>query len=1238
MGDTTFDIFGPQQDPFRELNPFKRSDPLGGAGYSRRQAAKYPPLPDDQADPLKQGLLDRTVSGLHFVGSTLDKTFGGRAVRGVLGGKPQEALSIIPFSDTLGLTDPKNVVSGSDLLKRVGVDTTKGNWLKRNILPVAVEIGLDPGSYINPFGAATKAGKLATGLGHTEGWSRRALTQGFTHLEPELRAAGRTAEEIAHMANQGARIAPQSLLDDAATRGLSIEAGTPLRGALGLGMPFRPTKGAIGTGRLAEGLAGFQDDAIRSIKSAPGIRQARAWFDPRVMRSAHAGVAEAAETAGRPAREAAESTTRAAEYELRTQLDEMLRNYAAVPGAENEALRIIRAGAEDASPHYTDPTLWSRDLDRRYSTVLPSGNRLATGVQDVNAVRNHLMTNWTTLQDMAARVRAFGRSTLEGAEDLGLNAANLADDYAHYAYRRYIDAAPGFGGTQQGRQFPTMHGSNMARRSPLRNIPGGSEQINEWAIHPELSGASRTLPPDQVAGRVYADMERHIQSMFPPPAMRTPEQAAAVAAELASAQGKSREVAHWLGSVPDVHAAQGVPYFNPDVIGDLATRGQRHARVVGSAEALIRGATQMARPVSEFGVERHVRLGDFLNHNGQAGLRSTVRQVRLTDAEQAALAGAGFRDADHLRTVASNPAIASPVEQAALSRVSPALAAKVQQDEWSGAAIRAYEQMAPRGFGPVADAIGMRVNPIAALNQYGLAEHDAAAMARFLQGWVAPTEAQPFLRFMQGAQDVFKNAVYPMWPASHFRNATSALWNNFIHGTSLDDYADAARIMREGRIADPARYGRLTAGMTPEQAAHALNRQAYADAKVYTGVNSFTENVGGRGLADERLAAGLRGEKRLVPRAPGSPSEQGLRDVLTAPGAWNPLGQAGIGGRHADTFAPLVLGRRAGTAIEDYVRMAHYLGNLRQGMASSKAGQLTRAVHFDYQDLTQAEQNVMKSVIPFYTFMRKNLPYQVKMALAEPNKVLPLLHGMGATDPNAEWTPEYLASGASIPLGPESADGSRRYLAKFGLPIEEMAERFKFKNYELPGGHKVNLPSLGGTAMAFLGSTNPMLKGPLEYMTDTQFHSGRRLSDLHSKGIAGGFGLVDEPVAQAMTQLVANSPLARFASTANTLADDRKGPGAKALNLLTGVRITDVDLQKQRAVAARKNLEELLRTDPSIAEFVNYYARPGAEITPDVAEKLRLFSTLKRDAKDFHAEKANREKLRELYGPLRSGL
>ena len=104
------------------------------------------------------------------------------------------------------------------------------------------------------------------------------------------------------------------------------------------------------------------------------------------------------------------------------------------------------------------------------------------------------------------------------------------------------------------------------------------------------------------------------------------------------------------------------------------------------------------------------------------------------------------------------------------------------------------------------------------LHDHALSERDAHTLGAMLDSWITPTEVQPFLGWLRGAQTAFKNFVYPMWPAAHFRNAVSALYNNFLHGTGLEDYLDAARILRGGGIADVTRYA-ATHGMTPEQAA-----------------------------------------------------------------------------------------------------------------------------------------------------------------------------------------------------------------------------------------------------------------------------------------------------------------------------------------------------------------------------------------------------------------------------------
>ena len=89
-----------------------------------RQAGTTPEyktlLPKEEESSALRSIGAASMSGLSMLGNALDKYSGARAVRGVLGGKPEEALSIIPFSDMLGWSDPKNTVSGADLNKKYG--------------------------------------------------------------------------------------------------------------------------------------------------------------------------------------------------------------------------------------------------------------------------------------------------------------------------------------------------------------------------------------------------------------------------------------------------------------------------------------------------------------------------------------------------------------------------------------------------------------------------------------------------------------------------------------------------------------------------------------------------------------------------------------------------------------------------------------------------------------------------------------------------------------------------------------------------------------------------------------------------------------------------------------------------------------------------------------------------------------------------------------------------------------
>lgn len=90
-------------------------------------------------------------SALDYLLGTIGKP--GRAVRGLLSGNSQEGLGFLPFSDTLGLTDPSQAVSGRDLVRHAGLNT--GNEFADAITGFGAEVATDPLSYFG--GTALKA-------------------------------------------------------------------------------------------------------------------------------------------------------------------------------------------------------------------------------------------------------------------------------------------------------------------------------------------------------------------------------------------------------------------------------------------------------------------------------------------------------------------------------------------------------------------------------------------------------------------------------------------------------------------------------------------------------------------------------------------------------------------------------------------------------------------------------------------------------------------------------------------------------------------------------------------------------------------------------------------------------------------------------------------------------------------------------------------------------------------------
>jgi len=82
----------------------------------------------------------------------------------------------------------------------------------------------------------------------------------------------------------------------------------------------------------------------------------------------------------------------------------------------------------------------------------------------------------------------------------------------------------------------------------------------------------------------------------------------------------------------------------------------------------------------------------------------------------------------------------------------------------------------------------------------------------------------------------------------------------------------------------------------------------------------------------------------------------------------------------------LELNRTFGGAIENNSKMAHFLYKLRTGSTPEEAAASVKKFLFDYGDLSDWERNIFRRTIPFYTWVRKNVPLMWGEILRQPGR------------------------------------------------------------------------------------------------------------------------------------------------------------------------------------------------------------------------------------------------------------
>jgi hypothetical protein len=170
--------------------------------------------------------------------------------------------------------------------------------------------------------------------------------------------------------------------------------------------------------------------------------------------------------------------------------------------------------------------------------------------------------------------------------------------------------------------------------------------------------------------------------------------------------------------------------------------------------------------------------------------------------------------------------------------------------------------------------------------------------------------------------------------------------------------------------------------------------------------------------------------------------------------------------------------------FEEMSRFINVATHLQNGDDMATAIHKTTEALFDYSELTDFEEKWMKRIIPFYTFMRKNMPLQLQNIADNPARYSRLYNGYEKandtfnSEKDQKLRPKYLDNALAV--------GNNKFL-NLPNPVNDLEKLIN--PYELTQG------------------LNPMIKTPLELLTNTRLYSGGKVSQYNDPMEKAEYGI-----------------------------------------------------------------------------------------------------------------------------------
>ena len=877
------------------------------------------------------------------------------------------------------------------------------------------------------------------------------------------------------------------------------------------------------------------------------------------------------------------------------------------------------------------------------TTISPEGEEIIKLVKDPKSftpfeLPAHL--KGMGIEDDIEAVKAMIGRMREMANKSGLQMDLLDDMFIDYFPRmtyRFPDDAMNISRRKAVGTF-NVH----ALERTFHDVPGGTNVLIEMSTDPEVSGLLRKAGVGQPQQKDV--MKKIIQKLKTKYFLNEKKMTPDVLNFFATKQGESHlsvianKVARWVGNLDPRHAEDFVPAYKLNPMESVRDYMINTVRASVSAET----ATDLIVANAIVGTAPKM---------GAVTLRNVMRDWLLIDEEQAPKVI--LRKLEDL--FKNNPKVD---ELEGLGILSDDLMRDLTEGDVSNLWQRHLNQVAEsiEGVGKAPKEFDSYI-----LDNIALPKDLADDVGRYLRSYSDPADAvdaiKGFKHYWDWYTNMWKGAVTSPWPAFGWRNRFSGMMSNYYAGAADPTQIGPLRFFLPNKQAHDLITGKQINGLAndvPDFRRAGITSDAEATQQlaeeIWSGnlvgrYQTRAEFIGQAGLAGKvaEQVPGMVPKERAMPltslawwKALGPSKEPGAPGLV---GQYMDIrGQRGVGGKklrvlgqpgsESATWRPAVAGEMSNEYIEDLNRIAPYIAFRKQGYTVTEALRKVKLAQVDYSALTSFERNVLRRIIPFYSFTRRQIPFILEVMAERPGGPLPqMIKGIGRIRREStkdQFLPEHIAQSIAIPI-PGEQEGDHRLFLTGLSPILGGAE--DVLQILRPGVDVMDSLQRGISGVS--SRMHPLIQGIAEVGSGHSFYSGRPLREMESpagRAMANmmrqttGDPKYDEPfeLDPVTDALLNRSPISRLISTARTVTDPRRavlGPEGSSRNWITrfgpaiaGMKFADVDMAKAQNLAARELLKPQLIGKRGVRRFEHLYA--PRDVIEDMDDHTRMLYSI----------------------------